>query len=143
MTTKVFSVFKDKTTPPNGGAISGTLDVKATLKVPDGKYLVVAKMNVDNDTSSTQTVDCRLVAGAAFDRNIVRLAPSGTTNVDNGALAFTLVHTFPGTSEVRHNEIHIGIMSPQQGSSPNVAAGRLKITAMSVDSILNEPAPGS
>jgi|SRR5215203_1018114 len=141
MPTKVFSVFKDKTTPPNPGAISGTLDVKATLKVPDGKYFIVAKMNVDNDTSSTQTVDCRLQAGADFDRNIIRLGASGTTNLDNAAVAFTVMHTFSGTSEVRHNDIFLGLMSPAQGSPPNVAAGRLKITAMSVDSIINEPAP--
>lgn len=82
---------------PNIGAL-GVLDVFARLKVPDGMYFIIAKMNIDNDSKTVQTVDARLVAGQDSDRNIVRVGPSGETSWDMAALTFTVVHTFPGTS---------------------------------------------
>lgn len=134
-----YSRWIDKMTLPNFGALN-VLDVKLQLKVPDGSWFIVAKMDLDNDSSSWQTVDCRLRAGVDEDRNVVRLAPSGEKSVDMACLAFTVIHHFEGKRTQRVNEIFLGHMNPAQPSQiPHVSAGRAKITAIKVGSFVNEP----
>lgn len=112
----------------------------ATLFVPDGKWSIVAKLNLDNDNTTTyQTVKTRLIAGADFDTNHVRLAPSGVQSVDNMVLAHTVVHTFPGESNQATNTIDLVVDLDPAGPNAFVSAGRLKITAVRVDSITNTP----
>jgi hypothetical protein len=130
--TETFSVFRDQATK----IISGT--TLATLLVPDGQWAIFAKMNLDNDAPEAHTVDCKLSAGVDFDQNVVRLRPSGVTNTDMAALAFNVVHTFPGTSEQAKNAITLVGVLDKGGA--NVAAGRIKITAIRVASISNKPA---
>jgi hypothetical protein len=131
MATQVFSCFHDAQKKVASGS------KLATLFVPDGHWFVVAKVNVDNDNTSTfQTLTARLIAGADFDTNHVRLGPSG---VNVMALAFTVVHTFPGTSDQAQNTIDLVITLDPAGPSAFVSAGQLKITAMRVDSIVNKP----
>lgn len=134
MATQVFSCWRDSMKK----VVSGSK--LATLMVPDGKWSIVAKLNLDNDSTTTvQTLTTRLIAGADFDTNHIRLAPSGVKSVDNMAVAHTVVHTFPGTSDQATNTIDLVVdLNP---SAPNafVSAGRLKITAVRVDSITNTP----
>jgi len=108
-----------------------------TLMVPDGRFMAFAKMNIDNDSNTARTVTSKLHAGVDFDTNHVRLAPSGLGNVDNVALAFTVVHQFPGTSAERKNPISLDCVLDQAGA--NVAVGRMKITACKVDELANQP----
>jgi hypothetical protein len=134
MATQVFSCFHDAQKKVASGS------KLATLFVPDGHWFVVAKVNVDNDNTSTfQTLTARLIAGADFDTNHVRLGPSDVNSVDVMALAFTVVHTFPGTSDQAQNTIDLVITLDPAGPSAFVSAGQLKITAIRVDSIVNKP----
>jgi hypothetical protein len=130
--TETFSVFNDQATK----IISGT--TLATLLVPDGRWAIFGKMNLDNDAPEVHTVDCKLSAGVDFDQNDARLGPSGLNNTDMAALAFNVVHTFPGTSEQAKNAITLLCVLDKAGA--NVAAGRIKITAIRVASISNHPA---
>jgi len=130
MATQVFSCFHDAQKKVSSGS------KLATLLVPDGSWFVVAKVNVDNDNTSTyQTLTAQLTAGQDFDVNHVRLGPSGVHSVDVMALAFTVVHTFPGTSNVAKNTIDLVITLDPVGPNAFVSAGQLKITAIRVDSI--------
>ena len=131
--TETFSVFKDKSAKISSGS---TL---ATLLVPDGLWVIFAKMNLDNDAPEVHTVDCRLNAGVDFDQNVARLGPSGLTHTDMAALSFNVVHSFPGTSAEVKNAITLVCSLDKSGA--NVAAGRIKITAIRVASISNKPAP--
>jgi hypothetical protein len=130
--TDTFSVFKDQAFKINSGT------PVATLLVPDGPWAIFAKMNLDNDSPEVHTVDCKLSAGVDFDQNVARLGPSGLNNTDMAALAFTVVHTFPGASEQPKNAITL--LCVLDKAAANVAAGRIKITAMRVASISNKPA---
>ena len=92
MNTETFSVFKDQAIKVNSAT------PVATLLVPDGQWAIFAKLNLDNDSPEVHTVNCKLSAGVDFDQNVARLGPSGLNNTDMAALAFNVVHTFPGTS---------------------------------------------
>lgn len=130
---RAFSVFSNASIK----VVSGSN--LATLRVPDGSWVIFAKMNVDNDDAkAVHTVDCRLNAGIDFDQNVVRLYPSGTNSVDMGALSFNVVHTFPGTSAQPKNDITLVCVLDKEGS--NVAAGRIKITAIEVGALSNKAA---
>jgi len=132
MTTQVFSCWHDAQKKVSSGSKF------ATLLVPDGSWFIVAKVNVDNDNTSTyQTLTARLIAGVDFDTNHIRLGPSGVHSVDVMALAFTLVHTFPGASNQPQNTIDLEITLDPAGPSAFVSAGQVKITAIRVDSIVN------
>lgn len=133
MATAAFSVFKDKTAKISSGS---TL---ATLLIPDGHWVIFAKMNLDNDASETHTAECRLNAGVDFDLNVVRVGPSGITNLDNAALPFNVVHTFPGSSNEAKNAITLVCVLDKAGA--NVTARLIKITAIRVDSLSNKPSP--
>jgi hypothetical protein len=131
-TTQTFSVHRDQATK----IVSGS--TLATLLVPDGQWAIFAKMNLDNDTSQVHTVDCKLSAGVDFDQNVARLGPTGLNNTDMAALAFNVVHTFPGESEQPKNAVTLlGVLDT---AGANVAASRIKITAIRVASITNKPA---
>ena len=129
MTVDAFSVFHDPMFKASQGATI------LTLMVPDGKFMAFAKLNLDNDSPQARTVTCRLHAGVNFDTNHVRLAPSGVGNVDNAALAFTVVNDFVGNSTDKKNPISLDFVLDQAGA--NVAVGRMKITACKVDNIAN------
>src|SRR5687768_9750486 len=73
----------------------------ATLNVPPGMYAISGKVNLDNDSSATQHVSCRLQASTSYDRNIVRLAPSGSG--DTATLPFHLVQDFSVNSPIQMN----------------------------------------
>src|SRR5262245_55537341 len=134
MATQVFSCFHDAQKKVSSGS------KLATLFVPDGHWFVVAKVDVDNDNTTTyQTLTGRLIAGADFDTNHVRIGPSGGHSVDIMALAFTVVHTFPGTSNEAKNTIDLVIDMDPVGPNAFVSAGLIKITAIRVDSIKNTP----
>ena len=132
MNTETFSVFKDQAIKVNSAT------PVATLLVPDGQWAIFAKLNLDNDSPEVHTVNCKLSAGVDFDQNVARLGPSGLNNTDMAALAFNVVHTFPGTSSEAKNAITL--LCSLDKTTANVAAGRIKITAIRVASITNKPA---
>jgi len=129
MAVVAYSVFHDAMFKAGQG------DTILTLFVPDGHIMAFAKMNLDNDSSQARTVTCRLHAGAQFDTNHVRLAPSGLGNVDTEALAFTVVNYFDGGSNELRNPIFLTFALDQQA---DVKVGRMKITACKVDGSLNK-----
>jgi hypothetical protein len=112
-----------------------------TLHVPDGKWVVTGKLNIDNDDAANyHVVTGRLIADQSIaggsDVNHVRLAPSGVKSVDNAALAFNLVHEFPGNGQGATNPIHLVCQKDSAGA--NIAAGRAKITAVQVDTLIKK-----
>lgn len=127
-----YSVWKDQMVKVGSGASL------ATLMVPDGNWVIFAKLNLDNDdTVNVHTVTAKLQALPDFDVNVVRLAPSGMGHLDNAVLAFNVLHHFPGNSSEPKNAINLTCILDQAGA--NVSAGRLKITAINVASFVNVP----
>ena len=129
MATEVFSCFHDASKKVSSGS------KLATLFVPDGHWFIVGKVVVHNDNTSTyQLLTARLIAGADFDTSYVRLGPSGVHSADIMALAFTVVHTFPGNSNQAQNAIDLVITLDPAGPNAFISAELLKITAFRVDS---------
>src|SRR5215467_7702860 len=102
MATEVCSCFHDASKKVSSGS------KLATLFVPDGHWFIVGKVVVHNDNTSTyQLLTARLIAGADFDTSYVRLGSGGVHSAEIMALAFTVVHTFPGNSDQAQNAINL------------------------------------
>ncbi len=69
-----------------------------TLSIPEGKYAIFAKINIDqDDTKHPVSVVCTLEAGADRDLNVSRLQWSkekSLNRLDNAVLAFQAVQEF-------------------------------------------------
>ena len=128
MATEVFSCFHDASKKVSSGS------KLATLFVPDGHWFIVGKVVVHNDNTSTyQLLTARLIAGADFDTSYVRLGPGGVHSAGIMALAFTVVHAFPGNSTQAQNAIDLVITIDPAGPKAFVSAELVKITAFRVD----------
>lgn len=88
----IFNVFRRSGTIEPGSPI-------VTLTVPGGRYAIFAKVNIEqDDTTSQVTVTCRLRAGNDLDLNVVRLQRSGEFSVDVQTIPLQLVQGFePGS----------------------------------------------
>lgn len=128
---------------PNAGA-QGTpakpvVDVKASIKVPDGLWIVHAKIGVDNEGSTYQTASLVLQADAIRDHVTVRLGPQSTA--DRTSVSLMLLASFPGTRTWRANTISLGLWD--KGDPPDVKVGRMKIIAQRTTYWIMEPSPGT
>lgn len=143
MSDEVYGVWKDEMLPPNAGA-QGTpdkpvIDVRGSVKVPDGLWVVHAKIDVDNEGSTHQTVHLALRANTMEDHAVVRLAPQSAA--DRTSVSLMLLAHFPGTRTNRVNTINLGLWDT--GDPPNVKVGRLKIIARRTTHWVMEPSPGT
>jgi len=122
----VFGTFKDAGSIGSGSPI-------VTLNVPGGRYAIFAKLGLDQDDSThVVTVNCKLQAGGDFDRDVIRLAPSGATRLDNAAIPFQVVHAFrAGTN----NNIILSCTF-SAAESALLSFRFAKITAIRLDGIL-------
>ena len=128
----VFATFADAGSIGSGSPI-------ITLNVPGGRYAIFAKLGLEqDDTTSIVTVNCRLQAGVDFDRDLIRLAPSGTQRLDLAVIPFQVVHSFrPGSN----NNIILSCTFPASQSSL-LSFRFAKITALRMDGALcNKPSP--
>jgi hypothetical protein len=106
-----------------------------TLWVPGGKYAIFAKINLDqDDTSSGARLVCTLKAGAVEDLNIVRLQASSEKALDNTAVAFQGVHEF-GLGSV--SDITVTCRFPPDDSS-TLSFRFAKLMAIRLDGTLCE-----
>jgi hypothetical protein len=130
--TDVFSTFRD-----NGNIATGSPIV--TLNVPGGRYVIFAKIGLDQDDStSLVTVTCNLTAGVDFDQDHIRLAASSSARLDNAAIPFQVVHSFRAGS---NNNIILSCNFSTAQSS-NLALRFAKITAIRVDGLFcKKPSP--
>jgi hypothetical protein len=143
MSDEVYGVWKDEMVSPNAGAL-GTpakpvVDVKASVKVPDGLWVVHAKIGVDNEASTHQTVSLVLHANTLTDHAVVRLAPQ--SSADRTSVSLMLLAHFPGTRTWRANTISLGLWD--KGDPPDVKVGRMKIIAQRTTYWIMEPSPGT
>jgi hypothetical protein len=130
--TDVFSTFADAGSIGSGSPI-------ITLNVPGGRYAIFAKLGLEqDDTTSLVTVTCTLRAGGDFDRDLIRLAPSGLNRLDLAVIPFQVVHAFrPGTN---NNIILSCTFTAAQSSLMSFRFA--KITAIRVDGLFcNKPSP--
>jgi hypothetical protein len=109
--------------------VPNTLATIATLNVPlAGKYVIIAKLDALNGSSSASTGDvCTLNAGADFDT--LHFDVDGPAADDQEAVALQVVHTFtsPGAVTLRCTDNGAG----------TVKAEFIKITAIQVDVLSN------
>jgi hypothetical protein len=69
------------------------------LRVPAGLYAMFAKVNTDqDDTTSWATVVCTLQADLDLDRNVSRLQPSASYAIDNDTVPLHLLQILPAGS---------------------------------------------
>ncbi len=128
------------TTSRNPSNKIGTGSPVLKLLVPDGPWVIFAKINLDNDdTTSVAKVTARLEAKGQHDIGQVRLAPSGAGKLDNTMVALNLVAEWEGDSREATNVIEL--FCDMEGSS-NVSFRAARITAMGVDDLhIVKPTP--
>jgi hypothetical protein len=133
--TAAFSTFHDGNINMTGSAQTFTV---GQLFLPGGRYVIFAKMVLDNQNAGAIVhVGCKLEAGADFDESAIRLRQSSTNfvpNSDMGVLAFNVVHNFTGGT---NNLIKLSCQVEQFGAT--VQARDIKITAIRVGSLSNVP----
>lgn len=144
MSNEVYSVWRNEMVPLYHGALGGSdgvLDSKATLKVPDGLWLVLAKVNLNNQTPGYQTLKVRLQSGDDSDTSVVRIGPD--SGADQAAVSLQMLKHFPGDEKKRVNNVSLGVVSHwnSPGEVPKVLVGRIKIVAMRVNHYVVEPYP--
>ena len=146
MSNEVYSVWRDTMKQPNAAAI-GTPnkpvnDVVASMKVPDGLWVVFARIEVNNNEPKSQLVAFTLTADG-FDKPHdvarVKVGPQGQDDYDSVSLMIPM--HFPGTRTQRVNGIFLGLYDT--GDPPDIEVGRAKITAMRVNHWILEPSPGT
>jgi hypothetical protein len=115
------------------------------LLVPDGTYLVLATMDIDNDDPNPQGGNCQLYAYEGLspkpppsvppkDDHAVRLPPSGLKSADNESVALSAV--VPLHSGKRGNNNTIGVVFAN--FSPSVQVRSIRLTAIKVDNVIFE-----
>jgi hypothetical protein len=134
----VFATFLDA-----GEVVSGTPII--ALDVPEGRYAVLAKINLDQDDGKIYdkllTVTCHLHGGAAKvdDQNVIRLHPSATDGSkasDNGSMPFQIIVDAPSETG-----IHVFCSFPAS-ESRKLSFRFAKITAIKLSgSICERPSP--
>ena len=152
MADQVFAVYEDSLKTLNAGAL-GTpekpvIDVKASVSVPDGLWVIFAKANVYNGSSVDQLIHLALRAVArgdgaevtvGEDHSVVKVGPNG--KADRASASFLATAYFPGTATARINKIVLGHWDT--GAPPNIKIGRIKIVAMRTTHWVLEPSPGT
>jgi len=127
-----FSRFKDAAVDIDGASpVSGT--VLLTLPVPAGSYAANAKVHLNNNAfATTTTAECRLIAEGDFDQARAGLNVDPDAN-DEFTVPMSLIHRFAsaGALQLRCTDFGIG----------TVVASAMKITAVSVGSIINTVEP--
>lgn len=143
MSDEVYGVWKDQMMSPNAGALgtpaNPVVDVTASVKVPDGLWVVHAKIVVDNEAAIHQTVSLVLQANTLMDHAVVRLAPQ--SSADRTSVSLMLLAHFPGSRTWRANTISLGLWD--KGDPPDVKVGRMKIIAQRTTHWIMELSPGT
>ena len=142
MSELTFGVWEDEMRKPNAGAFGGekgNLDVKCSLKVPDGLWHVMAVADVDNNDPFAHMVELKLIGDKATDYRVVRLAKNGSA--DKATVSFLMLEHFPGTNENRVNDISLGIWNHHETGKdiPNIRIGRMRIIARRIPHWVMEP----
>jgi hypothetical protein len=104
---------------------TSTLTTMASLKVPAGRYVLIAKGQIDT-FGNTDIVECDLVAGTDKDHGFVQAGVGHQSQI----LTNSLVHTFPvaGAVDLACNTF-----------GPTGSLSQVRVTAMTVGSISNTP----
>jgi hypothetical protein len=134
--TNVFSVFNT-----DFAVLSPGQPILMLEKLPVGKYVINAKVNLDNDdTVAFYTLLCMLKAESSgipvdpvndVDVNHFRLAPSGYESIDNMVIPLQLVHEF---SRREGNTITLSCQLESSGNPfPHISVGLARITAIQID----------
>ena len=152
MADEVYAVWEDEMKALNavaqGAPDKPIIDVKASVYVPDGLWVIFARANVYNGGSVDQTIHLALRAiargdgadvTAAEDHCVVRVGPSG--KADRASASFLATAYFPGAAGGRVNRIVVGHWDT--GAPPNIKLGRIKIVAMRTTHWVMEPSPGT
>ena len=101
--------------------------------LPAGRYVVVAKAAVNNQTTSERYVTCRLAAGSDADEVTSGVA-SNLGRLDLESVALTTTHEFAGTGAVT-------LSCDNSGALPgDTLIGNRVITAIRVGSVTARPA---
>jgi hypothetical protein len=139
--TAVFATFKQ-----SGSITSGASIVK--LSVPDGKYAIFAKINIDQDDADDAVrLTCALEAAKDdVDRTVIGLQGSGEQNLDNAAIPFQLVQEFrletdPIPPDPPLHDINLSC-KVADGESSLLSFRFAKIMAIKLDGVLCEKASG-
>ncbi len=114
---------------------SGSTKVIGQLFLPAGRYVILAKMELDNESSEIVYVECKLQAGGDFDRGAIRLRPTSTSspNTDLGMMPLQVVHYFSGGTNI------IELTGVVQQVAATVRVRKIKLTAIKVGSLSNVP----
>jgi hypothetical protein len=124
--------FKDGPIP-----LSGTLTTIAALPLAKGKYVINAKLYIQNYrtyTTLSLSAACQLVAGPNFDWAKESIPPTLTNGIRqdlDGAMNLTVANTFTsaGTVELKCNSF-------PASADPDTSAHFIKITAHKVGTLL-------
>ena len=141
-----------KQQPPGKGAYVSSTEVRAitadgqtdiaSLSVPPGNYLLLAKAVVVNDAASPAAVACGLHDGKyapAAGRDGIDYASVPLAGRSRSALPLTGTHSNPGPV---HRALRV---SCQSSSGSRLTARWIKLTALAVDAVESTPArkPGT
>jgi hypothetical protein len=152
MADEVYATYEDDLKPLNAGSL-GTpdkpvIDVKASVYVPDGLWVIFAKANVYNNSGVDQLIHLALRAIArgdgpeqtvGEDHSVVKVGPNG--KADRACASFLATAYFPGKATGRVNRIVVGHWDT--GAPPNIKIGRIRIVAMRTTHWVLEPSPGT
>jgi len=137
--TAVSATFKQSGSIPSSAPI-------VTLSVPDGKYAIFAKINVDQDDADDPVrLTCTLQAAKdAVDRSVIGLQWSGPKQLDNAAIPFQLVREFRSATSRRDPPLHDITLSCRitAGKSSLLSFRFAKVMAIRLDGILCQKASG-
>jgi hypothetical protein len=137
--TAVSAAFKQS------GSITSSAPI-VQLSVPDGKYAIFAKINIDQDDADDPVrLTCTLQAAKdAVDRNVVGLQWSGPKQLDNAAIPFQLVREFRSAIRRDDPQLHDITLSCSitAGKSSLLSFRFAKVMAVKLDGVLCEKASG-
>lgn len=108
-----------------GRPVPTTMTTMATLNLPPGSYVLTSKAQVDTHTNS-HVMECDLVAGAAIDRIFIQGSDVHESHTIFNSLVATLVTGGTAALQCQSFFTANGI-------------GQVRLTAVSVDSITNQP----
>lgn len=145
MSDEVYFVYHDDMRQPNAGALGTPSkpvnDVRLGMKVPDGMWMVFARIEVNNNEPKSQLVTFALTGdgGWAAPHDVARVKVGPQAQADYASVSLMVPMHFPGTNTNRVNGIFLGLYDT--GAPPSIEVGRAKITAMRVNAFLIPEGP--
>jgi hypothetical protein len=141
--TEVFSGFWDE-----GTFVPSTIDfpgvIIATLPVPPGRYVVVAKMDVAPHVNTNGHVGCRLVLGASSDEAWSTWQKPQDPSQDPlfawnpQSIALNVVGTYKFDNQVIL-QCWSDTFEPNHGQHYDVLVYHIKVTAIKIGALTNNP----